>query len=92
MKWGDGWAPHLDSVEKMKRGRETLDQLAEQAGRDPASIELAAFGMTGALKDPRVVRELEEAGVNRVTIRLVRTQQEDSALAELDELARQFLD
>ena len=92
VEWGDGWAPHLDSVEKMKRGRETLDQLAEQAGRDPASIELAAFGMTGALKDPRVVRELEEAGVNRVTIRLVRTQQEDSALAELDELARQFLD
>lgn len=92
VEWGDGWAPHLDSVEKMKRGRETLDQLAEQAGRDPASIELAAFGMTGALKDPRVVRELEEAGVNRVTIRMVRTQQEDSALAELDELARQFLD
>ena len=92
VEWGDGWAPHLDSVEKMRRGRETLDSLAAKAGRDPASIELVAFGMTGELKDPGVARELEECGVNRMTIRLVHTKQEDVALAEMEELARQFLE
>ena len=92
VEWGDGWAPHFDSVEKMRRGRETLDRLADQAGRDPSSIELLAFGMAGELKDPRVARELEEIGVDRVTIRLVRTQQEEGALAEMEDLARQFLD
>ena len=90
VEWGDGWVPHVDSVEKIKRGRAILDELAEKAGRDPASIEVLAFSAAGEMRDPKVMRELEECGVNRVTVRLMHEEQ-DEALAEMDELAQQFL-
>ena len=41
--WGDGWMPVGVSLEEMKHGRETLNELAVQAGRDPRSIQVVAF-------------------------------------------------
>ena len=90
VEWGDGWVPHVDSVEKIKRGRAILDELAEKAGRDPGSIEVLAFSAAGEMRDPKIMRELEDCGVNRVTVRLMHDQQ-DEALAEMEELAQQFL-
>ena len=90
VEWGDGWVPHIDSVEKMKRGRAILDELAETAGRDPGSIEILAFSAAPEMRDPKVMRELEECGVNRVVMRLVHPEQ-DEALAEMEHLAQELL-
>ena len=43
--WADGWLPAGPTVEQIKAGRATLDELAETAGRDPASIQITAFAV-----------------------------------------------
>ncbi|MEE8158739.1 MAG: LLM class F420-dependent oxidoreductase, partial [Dehalococcoidia bacterium] len=91
VEWGDGWMPSRVSVEEIKRGRITLNELAAQAGRDPGSIEVIAFGQAGQFRDRESIKDLEEAGVDRLTIWL--THNEDTeAIAEMEEIARQVLD
>jgi probable F420-dependent oxidoreductase len=90
VEWGDGWMPNRTSVEEIQRGRAILNELAEQAGRDPRSIEVMAFGRTGQFRDRAVMQELEEAGANRVTV-LLRQPVGDAALAEMEAMARQVL-
>jgi probable F420-dependent oxidoreductase len=88
--WGDGWMPVLAPVEEIKRGRATLNELAEQAGRDPQSIGVLAFGLPGKFRTREEIKDLEKAGVDHVTVWL--TQSEGSgATAELEELAKQLL-
>src|SRR5215510_10993019 len=86
VEWGDGWMPVMSPIEDIKRGRATLNELAKQAGRDPRSIEVLAFGFPGQFKDRAEIQELEQAGINHVTIWL--TAEGDAMVAELEEVAR----
>ena len=52
VEWADGWMPTKPSVEEIEQGRKALDGLAAQAGRDPASIEVVAFGRPGLFPRP----------------------------------------
>ena len=90
VEWGDGWMPVLSPVEEIKRGRATLSELAEKAGRDPQSIEVLAFGLPGRFRNREAIKDLEKAGVNHVTIWLTQTEG-SGALAELEELASRVL-
>lgn len=90
VEWGDGWMPNRITADDVRRGRAILNELAEQAGRDPRSIEVLAFGFAGQFRDRAAIQELEEAGANRVTIWLTQTGG-DAALAEIEEIARQVL-
>ena len=90
VEWGDGWMPSRASADEIGRGRETLNDLAEQAGRDPRSIQVMAFGGPGQYKDREVIKDLEEAGANRVSIRLENSDG-NQALEEMEEIARQVL-
>src|SRR5215468_6319564 len=56
--WGDAWMPVGVSLEEMKHGRETLNELAVQAGRDPRSIQVVAFF---APPDPAAFQAFEDA-------------------------------
>jgi probable F420-dependent oxidoreductase len=38
--WGDGWLPAGIHVERLRQNIKTLHQMAEQAGRDPKTIEV----------------------------------------------------
>ena len=86
--WGDGWMPNRTSAEEIRQGRNTLNELAEEAGRDPNSIDILAFGHAGHFQSKAQVQELQEAGANRVTLWLEQTQG-DGALAEMEAIARQ---
>jgi probable F420-dependent oxidoreductase len=88
--WGNGWMPGRVSVEDIRRGCATLRELAEEAGRDPMSLEVMAFGGAGQFRDRASIKEMEEAGARRVTIWLTQTAGE-ALLAEMEELARQVL-
>jgi probable F420-dependent oxidoreductase len=88
--WGNGWMPGRVSVADIRRGCATLRELAEQAGRDPMSLEVMAFGGAGQFRDRASIEEMEEAGARRVTIWLTQTAGE-ALLAEMEELARQVL-
>ena len=90
VEWGDGWMPTLPSPEEVERGRTTLNELAAQAGRDPASIEILAFGRPGQFKDRQAIKDVELAGASRVTVWLEQTEGED-ALIKIEEIARHVL-
>ena len=90
VEWGDGWMPSNASLDEIKRGRETLNDLAKQAGRDPGSIQVMAFGESGEFRDPEAIKDLEEAGANLMTIWLDNTEG-TQALREMEEIARKVL-
>ncbi len=78
----DGWMPigarHL-STDRLAE----LRRIAEEAGRDPASIEL---GVWGVKPEPDRVAALEDAGVVRMALE-VPSEAPDAVLAHLDDLA-----
>jgi probable F420-dependent oxidoreductase len=88
--WGDGWMPGRVSVEDIRRGCAALRELAAQAGRDPMSLEVMAFGGPGQFRDRTAIQAMAEAGATRVTIWLTQTSGE-APLAEMEALARQVL-
>lgn len=88
--WGDGWMPGRVSVDEIRRGCVMLRELAQQAGRDPMSLEVVAFGGPGQFRDRVAIKEVGEAGANRVTIWLTQTSGE-APLAEMEAIARQVL-
>ena len=77
-------------MENIQRGRATLNELAEKAGRDPRSLNIIAFGQPGQFTNRREIQALEEAGIQHATIWLRRTKQDD-VIAELEELAHLVL-
>ena len=82
--------PNRTSAEEIRHDRNTPKELAEEAGRDPNSIAILAFGHAGHFQSKAQVQELEEAGANRVTLWLEQTQG-DGALSEMEAIARQVL-
>jgi probable F420-dependent oxidoreductase len=86
VEWGDGWLPTGVSLEGIERGRTTLNELAEKAGRDPRSLNIIAFGQPGQFTTSQEIQGLEEAGILHTTIWLRRSKQED-VIAELEELS-----
>ena len=90
VEWGDGWMPSHASLDEIQRGRETLNDLAKQARRDPGSIQVMAFGESGEFRDREAIKDLEKAGANRVTIWLDSTEG-TQALLEMEEIARQVM-
>lgn len=81
--------PVRATAEEIKKGRATLDELAKQAGRDPKSIAVLAFGFPGRFRTREEIDDLARAGVNHVTIWI--TTDGEGAVAEMEELARTVL-
>lgn len=92
VEWGDGWMPVLSPVEYIKEGRQRLNEMAEQAGRDPKEISVLAFGWPEKFRTKEAISELQSAGVDHVTIWLTQSEAgEDAVLAELESLAKEVL-
>lgn len=90
VEWGDGWMPVSVSPKTIKQGRQTLNELATAAGRDPASISILAFGQPGQLRKKADLEGLEEAGAEHAIIWLNKFS-EAEVIAELEELAGELL-
>ncbi|MCE2405707.1 MAG: LLM class F420-dependent oxidoreductase [Dehalococcoidia bacterium] len=86
-RYGDGWMPSRSSPEEVRAGRESLVRAVEDVGRDPASIQVLAYGVAA---DRELIRAYEEAGTDEVVVR-VATADEQRSLAELDSIARAVL-
>ena len=85
--WGDGWLPNRATPDDIRRGRATLDELADAAGRDPAAIRIVVSNQAVASD---LVERYQEAGADGVTVNLA-TQGEKEALEELEEIAEATL-
>ena len=90
VEWGDGWIPSRVSAKEMKQGRDILDGLAVKAGRNPGSIQIVAFGHPGRFRDRGSIGELEDTGIDRVTVWLDHATNLDEAFREIDQLAREL--
>ena len=83
VEYGDGWMPIRVTPEDVKKGRAKLDELANAAGRDPRSIQIMVFHQQA---DRDLLKTLEEAGADSVTVRL-ETASEEEALNSLEKMA-----
>ena len=84
VEYGDGWMPNRVTPEDIKKGRASLDELAEAAGRDPKSIQIMVFGQQA---DRDLLNALEEAGADSVAVRL-ETGNEEEALERMEKMAK----
>jgi probable F420-dependent oxidoreductase len=90
VEWGDGWLPVSVSPKTIKQGRETLNEMATAAGRDPVSISVMAFGQPGQLRKKENLDGLEEAGAEHAIIWLNKFD-EAEVIEELETLAAELL-
>ena len=82
--------PVLSPIEDIKKGRERLNQMAEEIGRDPSEIKVLAFGWPGTFRTRQEIDELERAGVDHVTIWLTEADRGEKAVcSELEALANE---
>jgi len=88
VEWGDGWLPNRATPAEVETSRGKLDTLAKQAGRDPASISISAFGQP---PDRELVRRFHDAGADRVIIRPPSAQTEQAMRVELERIAEAVL-
>ncbi len=90
VEWGDGWLPVIREIAQFTDGRAQLHTLAEEAGRDPASIRLTVFGAWEQWRKRHEVDALAAAGAEHVTIWLLE-RDHDGMRRELDALATELL-
>ena len=86
-EWGDGWMPNRVTPADVRAGRDRLNALAADAGRDPASINISVFGQPA---DRQLIADLAAAGADRVMIR-VETADEEATYAQLERIAEGVL-
>jgi len=73
----------------VREARTTLDTLAKEAGRDPATISISVHGQSA---DRDLTRRLLDAGANRVVIRPATMKTEAEMGAELTRIAEAVLE
>jgi len=82
---GDGWFPYVVSPAEVAEGMATIRAAAEAAGRDPAAIEVSVWPGSWDYSrgtDPTLLRELAEAGVDRIVFTAF-----EAGSADVDEVA-----
>jgi probable F420-dependent oxidoreductase len=82
--FGDGWFPRARDPERLIAGMADLANLATEAGRDPKTISVSAFGAPG---DAAVLDRFRVAGVTRAILRLP-SEPRDAILPLLDRHAK----
>ncbi len=90
VEWGDGWLPFTTDPGEIAEGRAAMTKMAQDAGRDPASIDITLFSPDGCFRKAHEVAEVEKAGADNLVLWL-QGQDEASILAELDTLAGELL-
>lgn len=82
--WGDGWLPNRVTPDQLRDKRATLDRLAREAGRDPATITISVHGQPA---DRDLIERLHDAGATRVIVRPATTKSEPDMARELSRIA-----
>ena len=84
----DGWLPNRVTPAQVEESRAKLDAMAEEAGRDPASLTITVYGQD---PDRTALRSLINAGANRVVIRPEHCDTEDEMGDQLERIAEAVL-
>ena len=84
----DGWLPNRVSPAQVEESRAKLDAMAEEAGRDPASLTITVYGQD---PDRTLLQSLINAGANRVVIRPEHCDTEKEMGDQLERIAEAVL-
>lgn len=90
VEWGDGWLPVIREIPQLIDGRAQLQQLCEEAHRDPASIRITVFGAVDQWRQRKKLDALAAAGAEHVTLWL-RGNTSAEMQSEMDILAKELL-
>lgn len=108
VEFGDGWIPAfytddavVEGPDIIRKGRATLTQMAQDAGRDPQTLQITAIIRGGQVDgdlgsglhavDASLLRRYEDAGVDRALISLPTITSEASAREALERIAELVL-
>jgi probable F420-dependent oxidoreductase len=86
--WGDGWLPNRVTPDELRESRATLDRLAKDAGRNPASLTISVHGQPA---DRELIKRLHDAGATRVIVRPNAVKTDAEMAAQLGQIARAVL-
>jgi probable F420-dependent oxidoreductase len=86
--WGDGWMPNRITPAQLKESRTTLDTLAREAGRDPASLTISVYGQPA---DRDLIARFHDAGATRVVVRPPTATSESEMAVGLERIAEAVL-
>jgi probable F420-dependent oxidoreductase len=86
--WADGWLPNRITPDQLRESRATLDRLAKDAGRNPASITVSVHGQPG---DRDLIKRFHDAGTTRVIVRPPVVKTEAEMRVELTKIAEAVL-
>jgi probable F420-dependent oxidoreductase len=86
--WGDGWMPNRITPAQLKESRTTLDTLAREAGRDPASLTISVYGQPA---DRDLIARFHDAGATRVVVRPPTATSESEMAVGLERIAETVL-
>ena len=89
-RWGDGWLPIVDSPEDYANAADRLTKAAEDIGRDPATLDLTAYGLSGQWRTADDMRAFEKAGATRLIVWL-NSRELDGVVQEMEELAAELI-
>jgi probable F420-dependent oxidoreductase len=65
VRYADGWLPNRISPDRVEEARKVLDALADERGRDPASVTISVFGQA-----PDTTREQVDSFLNAGALRV----------------------
>ena len=80
----DGWLPNRVTPAQVEDSRAQLDEMAAEAGRDPASLNISVYGQE---PDRALIQSFLDAGANRVVIRPEFCDTEEDMGRELERIA-----
>jgi probable F420-dependent oxidoreductase len=89
-EWGDGWIPVVQSIGEFADGVKRIKAIAAEIGRDSSALDFTAFAGEKQWRSAKDIRELEQAGANRVVLWLS-GQDLNSIIPEMEDLARNVL-
>jgi alkanesulfonate monooxygenase SsuD/methylene tetrahydromethanopterin reductase-like flavin-dependent oxidoreductase (luciferase family) len=90
IEWADGWIPIDVTPEEVAEARRTFNAMADEAGRDPASINITVVGIewTNPKTDMLdILTRFEQSGANRVVVSVDHAG-EMKSLAQLESIAK----
>jgi probable F420-dependent oxidoreductase len=84
--YANGWMPWMFTPEQIQEGRTRLNDLARDAGRDPASIDVIAVPVP---PEADVLKAYEDAGADGVVV-FMPPATEEAMLNELEQIAQKL--
>ncbi|MQG39092.1 MAG: TIGR03619 family F420-dependent LLM class oxidoreductase [SAR202 cluster bacterium] len=87
INYANGWIPIGVEPDIVKKGREILNKMSDEANVDPKEFNITVLGVN---PNKKLISEFEKAGADRVTISL-KTDNKINSIKELNEIAIKVL-